>query len=77
MAFDAPIALTIDGRRVEVAPGATIWEAARAAGIKPIREAFEAMSDSDVADVMSASAARASTSADKTMTMVREATGLT
>jgi len=48
-----------------------------AAGIKPIREAYEGMSDSDVADVMSASSVRARISADKTMTLVREATGLT
>jgi tryptophanyl-tRNA synthetase len=48
-----------------------------AAGIKPIREAFEGFSDAEVADVMSASAARARVSADATMTLVREATGLT
>jgi tryptophanyl-tRNA synthetase len=48
-----------------------------AAGIKPIREAYDAMSDTEVADVMSASAARARISADKTMILVREATGLT
>ncbi len=48
-----------------------------AAGIKPIREAYEGMSDSDVADVMSASSVRARISADATMTLVREATGLT
>jgi hypothetical protein len=35
------------------------------------------MSDTEVADVMSASAARARISADKTMILVREATGLT
>jgi len=48
-----------------------------AAGIGPIREAFEGLSDSEVAEVMSASAARARVSADATMTLVREATGLT
>ena len=48
-----------------------------AAGIKPIREAYDDMSDTEVADVMSASAARARISADKTMILVREATGLT
>jgi len=48
-----------------------------AKGIEPIREAYEGMSDTDVADVMSASAIRARVSADTTMTLVREATGLT
>lgn len=48
-----------------------------AAGIKPIREAFEGMSDAEVADVMKASASRARVSADETMTLVREVTGLT
>ncbi|MHC4493819.1 MAG: 2Fe-2S iron-sulfur cluster-binding protein, partial [Planctomycetota bacterium] len=28
------IAITIDGRRLEVEPGTTIWSAARAAGIE-------------------------------------------
>jgi len=45
-------------------------------GIGPIREAYEGMSDSEVAKVMSASATRARISADKTMSLVREATGL-
>jgi len=45
-------------------------------GIKPIRDTYVGMSDSEVAEVMSASAGRARISADQTMTLVREATGL-
>jgi tryptophanyl-tRNA synthetase len=46
-------------------------------GIKPIREAFEGMSDEEVSRVMSDSADRAKVSADITLTEVREAVGLT
>jgi tryptophanyl-tRNA synthetase len=45
-------------------------------GVKPIREAYEGMSDGEVATVMSDSAQRARVSADETMVMVREAVGL-
>jgi tryptophanyl-tRNA synthetase len=45
-------------------------------GIKPIREAYEAMSDEEVATVMSESAERARVSADRTLTEVKEAVGL-
>jgi len=48
-----------------------------AEGIRPIREAYEGMSDVEVSDVMSASAVRARVSAKTTMELVREATGLT
>lgn len=47
-----------------------------AAGVKPIREAYEGMSDSEVSSVMSDSAERAKVSADETMAIVREAVGL-
>ncbi|HJS71119.1 MAG TPA: tryptophan--tRNA ligase [Acidimicrobiia bacterium] len=45
-------------------------------GIKPIREAYEGMSDEEVAVVMSESAERARMSADRTLTEVKEAVGL-
>ena len=48
-----------------------------AEGIKPIREAYEGLSDAEVARVMTSSAQRARDMADGTIAMVREATGLT
>jgi tryptophanyl-tRNA synthetase len=45
-------------------------------GVAPIREAFEGMSDEEVVAVMSRSAERASESADATMSVVKEAVGL-
>lgn len=45
-------------------------------GIKPIREAYEGMSDAEVAAVMSDSAERAKVSADETLGEVRAAVGL-
>ena len=48
-----------------------------AEGVRPIREAYEAMSDDEVARVMSLSAERAREMADETMSAVRRATGLT
>jgi tryptophanyl-tRNA synthetase len=47
-----------------------------AAGIEPIRDAYEAMSDQEVSTVMADSATRAAESADATMALVREAVGL-
>lgn len=47
-----------------------------AAGIQPIREAYEGMSDDEVSKVMAESAARAAVSADATMEIVKEAVGL-
>lgn len=47
-----------------------------AAGIAPIREAYEGLSDAEVAAVMSSSAERAKVSAEATMVEVREAVGL-
>lgn len=47
-----------------------------AAGVKPIREAYEGMSDDEVSEVMSSSAERAKVMAEETMDLVREATGL-
>lgn len=47
-----------------------------AEGIKPIREAYEGISDDEVVQVMADSAARARVSADETMTEVREVVGL-
>jgi hypothetical protein len=47
-----------------------------AAGIKPIREAYEGMSDQEVDLVMSESADRARASADETLEEVRAAVGL-
>lgn len=47
-----------------------------AEGIKPIREAYEGMSDAEVDRVMKSSAERAKVSADETMALVREAVGL-
>lgn len=47
-----------------------------AAGIKPIREAFEGMSDSEVAQLMASGAERARGMADETMDEVRSAVGL-
>jgi len=46
-------------------------------GVKPIREAYEAMSDEEAVRVMRQSAERAKVSADATMDVVREAVGLT
>jgi len=45
-------------------------------GIKPIREAYEGMTDAEVSAVMTRSAEKARVSADATMTVVREAVGL-
>ncbi len=45
-------------------------------GIKPIREAYQALSDAEVEAVMTSSAQRARVSAAETMSMVREAVGL-
>jgi tryptophanyl-tRNA synthetase len=45
-------------------------------GIKPIREAYQGMSDDEVSEVMSDSAERARVSADETLTEVRQAVGL-
>ena len=45
-------------------------------GIKPIREAYEGLSDAEVFRVMADSAARARVSADATMAQVRQAVGL-
>lgn len=45
-------------------------------GIKPIREAYEAMSDAEVSKVMATSAERAAVSADATIDVVKEAVGL-
>jgi tryptophanyl-tRNA synthetase len=47
-----------------------------AAGIGPIREAYEGMSDDEVAHVMSTSAERGQEMAEKTMTTVRDVVGL-
>ncbi len=47
-----------------------------AEGIRPIREAYEGMSDAEVGEVMDSSAARARVMAEETMSLVREATGL-
>lgn len=47
-----------------------------AEGISPIREAYEGMSDDEVAKVMADSAERAAASADATMAVVKEAVGL-
>lgn len=47
-----------------------------AAGIKPIREAYQDMSDDEVEDVMARSAEKASVMADETMGLVRKAVGL-
>ena len=46
-------------------------------GVKPIREAYEGMSDDEAVRVMSDSADRARVSADETLAEVREAVGLT
>lgn len=48
-----------------------------AEGIKPIREAYEGLSDAEVARVMTSSAETAREMADGTIAMVREAAGLT
>jgi tryptophanyl-tRNA synthetase len=45
-------------------------------GIKPIREAYEGMSDREVSSVMADSAERAKVSAEATMSTVRDAVGL-
>lgn len=45
-------------------------------GLKPIREAYEGMPDSKVEQVMTRSAERARVSAEATMSIVREAVGL-
>lgn len=47
-----------------------------AEGVGPIRDAYEGMSDAEVEDVMSSSAAKARVIAEETMTVVRDATGL-
>lgn len=47
-----------------------------AAGVKPIREAYEGMSDEEVSRVMADSAEKARISAEQTMEQVREAVGL-
>lgn len=47
-----------------------------AEGIQPIREAYEGMSDSEVAAVMADSAERAKKSAGETMAVVRDTVGL-
>jgi len=47
-----------------------------AAGIKPIRETYEEMSDSEVAELMATGAERAREMADQTMDEVRSAVGL-
>jgi tryptophanyl-tRNA synthetase len=47
-----------------------------AGGLKPIREAFEGMSDDEVARVMAESAEKAKVSADATLADVREVVGL-
>lgn len=47
-----------------------------AEGVKPIREAYLAMSDEEVTKVMADSAERAKVSADRTLTEVRAAVGL-
>lgn len=47
-----------------------------AQGVQPIRDAYEGMSDSEVAAVMSASAERAKVSADETLSEVRSVVGL-
>lgn len=57
--------------RFKVAVGEAV-----AGGIKPIRDAYEAMSDEDVAEVMASSAARAREMADATMSLVRASVGL-
>lgn len=45
-------------------------------GIKPIREAYEGMSDAEVADVMTSGSQRAREMAEETMASVRERVGL-
>ncbi len=47
-----------------------------AEGLKPIRDAYEGMSDTEVGEVMASSAARAREMADGTMVFVRESVGL-
>ena len=47
-----------------------------AEGVEPIRAAYEGMSDDEAAAVMTASAERARVSAEQTMSVVREAVGL-
>lgn len=47
-----------------------------AAGVKPIREAYQGMSDAEVSEVMATSAERAKVMAEETMESVREVTGL-
>ena len=47
-----------------------------AEGVAPIREAYEGMSDAEVAEVMTTSAEKAKVSAAKTMDLVRGAVGL-
>ncbi len=56
---------------LKVAVGESIAE-----GIKPIRDAYEAISDAEVAEVMASSAARAREMAKGTMAAVRESVGL-
>lgn len=57
-------------------PFKTAVAEAVAQGVQPIRDAYEGMSDSEVAAVMSASAERAKVSADETLGEVRAAVGL-
>jgi tryptophanyl-tRNA synthetase len=47
-----------------------------AAGLQPIRQAYESLSDAEVASVMSFGAERAREMAERTMELVREAVGL-
>lgn len=47
-----------------------------AEGLKPIREAYEGMSDAEVEKVMAAGAEKAKSSAEATMSLVRSAVGL-
>jgi tryptophanyl-tRNA synthetase len=47
-----------------------------AEGLKPIRDAYEGMSDAEVGEVMASSAARARKMAERTMISVRERVGL-
>ena len=47
-----------------------------AEGLKPIRDAYEGMSDTEVGEVMASSAARAREMADGTMVFVRQSVGL-
>jgi tryptophanyl-tRNA synthetase len=48
-----------------------------AEGVRPIREAYEAISDAEASRVMEESASKASVSADATIALVKDAVGLT